>query len=218
MRARNAPVPPCEHAPDLPEVLEPVDRLAPHDDVLGALLTIASGPVDAAHARLTEVRWEAASVDDVELGGAVLSDVAITDLRAVSLMARESTWRNVVIDQGRIASLDALRAQWSGVTLRGLRIDYLALPSAEVSDLLIEDCSIGTLDLPEAQLTRVRFAGTSVDEVDTRGLRSRDVDLRGLEALSFTDVRGLAGATLDARQAELHAAAFADALQIRIAG
>ena len=78
-------------------------------------------------------------------------------------------------------------------------------------------CEIGTLDVPEARLTRVRFDDARADEVDTRGLRSTDVDLTGLEALSFTDPRGLAGAWLSPRQSELHAASFAHALGIRIA-
>lgn len=55
------------------------------------------------------------------------------------------------------------------------------------------------------------------DEVDTRGLRATDLDLRGLEALAYTDPRGLAGATLEARQAEVHAVALAHALGIRVA-
>lgn len=47
-----------------------------------------------------------------------------------------------------------------------------------------------------------------------RGLRLKDLDLRGLDVLSFTDVRGLAGATILERQAELHAVAFAQSLGI----
>ena len=141
----------------------------------------------------------------------------VTDLRAVELVSRDGTWRNVVVEGGRIGTLDALRAEWDGVTLRGVRIDYLSLPSAALGDVRIVGCEIGTLDVPEARLTRVRFDDARADEVDTRGLRSTDVDLTGLEALSFTDPRGLAGAWLSPRQSELHAASFAHALGIRIA-
>lgn len=69
----------------------------------------------------------------------------------------------------------------------------------------------------EATLTRVRFVDCRADEVDTRGLRATDLDLRGLEALAYTDPRGLSGATLAARQADVHAAGFAHALGIRVA-
>lgn len=218
MARRTSPAPPRDHTPDLPGDLAPRTGLGAHADVLGARLTLPEGDVDGSHARLAEVRVEPASVAQLGLNGAVLSDVAVAELRAVSLLGREGVWRNVVVEGGRIATLDAVRASWNGVTLRGLRVDYLSLPSSEVTDLLVEGCSIGTLDVPEARLHRVRFVDCRADEVDTRGLRAADLDLRGLEALAYTDVRGLAGATLDARQAELHAPAFAAALQIRILG
>ena len=78
------------------------------------------------------------------------------------------------------------------------------------------DCCFGSIDLPEAHVSRVAFEGCRADEVDTRGMRASDLDLRGLEALSFTDARALTGAWLDARQTELHAPAFAQALGIRV--
>ena len=100
--------------------------------------------------------------------------------------------------------------------LRGIRIDYLALPAARVNDLLVVDCVIGALDLPQATLTRVRFEDSRADEVDTRGLRSEHLDLRGLEAVSYTDPAGLRRATLSFRQVEHLAPALAVALGIRV--
>ncbi|MBN9214581.1 MAG: hypothetical protein ABS62_06420 [Microbacterium sp. SCN 70-200] len=90
------------------------------------------------------------------------------------------------------------------------------IPSARLNDVLFDDCEIGTLDLPEAQLSRVQFLHSRADEVDTRGLHAADLDLRGLEALSFTDPRGLAGGTLSPHQAQFHSAAFARTLGIHV--
>lgn len=180
----------------------------------GAEITLPGGDVTAAHGRIEESRIRAASLGRFDLTGTSLVDVEVDGLAAVEVAARDGRWRNVAISGRRIGTLDALRSQWDGVTLRGLRIDYLSLPSADVSDLLVVDCQIGTLDVPDATLTRVLFENTRADEVDTRGLRPKDVDLRGLEALSFTDPRGLAGATMSARQAETHADAFAQSLGI----
>ncbi|MGB4776950.1 hypothetical protein [Microbacterium sp.] len=216
-RRTAAPVPPRDHTPDLPPLRAELSRLAARAEVVGADVTLEAGDVDAAHARLAESHLSAASVGRLDLTGATLADVAIDDLRAVELTARDSTWRNVVVDGGRIGTLDGLRAEWDGVTLRGLRIDYLSLPSASLTDVRIVGCGIGTLDLPEGRLTRVLFEDTRADEVDTRGLRPADLDLRGLEALTFTDPRGLSGTWLSRRQAELHALPFAQALGIRIA-
>jgi len=214
---RGAPRAPRTAAPDLPAALETQTGLGPRADVLGARIGGLDGDVSAAHGHLAESRIDGASVGRLDLTGTTLADVVITDLRAVELVARDSTWRTVEIVGGRLGSLDGLRAGWDAVTLRGLRIDYLSLPAAEIADILIVDCEIGTLDLPDARLARVRFEGSRADEIDTRGLRATDLDLRGIEALSFTDAKALSGATLSPRQAELHAPAWAEALGIRLA-
>ncbi len=216
-RRSDSPAAPRTPAPDLPAVLEPQHGLAPRLDVRVVRVEGLDGDVSAAHGHLIETRVDGASVGRFDLTGATLVDVAMSDLRAAEITARDGSWRSVEIVGGRIGSLDALRGGWDAVTLRDLRIDYVSLPSAEVTDVLFANCQIGTLDVPDARLTRVRFEGCRVDEVDTRGLRAVDLDLRGLEALSFTDAKALTGAWLAPRQAELHAAAFAAALGIRIA-
>lgn len=212
----RGPLSPRVATPDLPRHLDAHRGLVPRADLIGVRVQDLAGDVSGAHGRLAESEMDAASVGRLDLTGATLSDVAVSDLRAVELTARDGTWRGVEMVGGRIGTLDGLRASWDGVTLRGLRMDYLSLPSAELTDVVIADCEIGTLDLPEARLTRVRFDATRIDEVDTRGLRATDLDLRGLEALSFTDPKALAGAWLDARQAEQHAVVLARALGIRI--
>lgn len=214
---RDSPAPPRISTPDLPEGLDDLEEVTARADLLGVRITGLSGTVAAPHARFAESRIEPAAVELLDLTGATLTDVAVADLRTPSLVARDGAWRTVEVSGGRVGTLDALRATWQGVVLRGIRVDYLSLASARLDDVLFVDCTIGALDVPEAHLTRVRFDGCRADEVDTRGLRAADLDLRGLEALSFTDARALQGATLDARQAETHAAAFADALGIRVA-
>ena len=97
-----------------------------------------------------------------------------------------------------------------------MRIDYANLSMSTVTDVRFVDCRFGSLDLPEAALTRVTFEGCHADEVDSRGLRSQHLDLRGLEALSFTSPAGLSGATLTTRQVEQHSTPLAMALGIRV--
>tara|TARA_B100000378_G_C18057334_1_gene414793 strand:- start:6880 stop:7539 length:660 start_codon:yes stop_codon:yes gene_type:complete len=213
-RRRGSLTAPREHDPDLPRVLEDYVALAPREKREGARIVLGDGDVDAPHTRISESRIQVGTLGRLDLTGSTLVDVAIDDLAAIEVAARDGRWRNVVVSGGRVGTLDAVRADWDGVTLRGLRIDFLSLPSAEISDVLIVDCTIGTLDVPEASLTRVRFENSRADELDTRGLRAKDLDLRGLDVVAFTDVRGLAGATIHERQAELHAVAFAQALGI----
>lgn len=214
--ARDSLRAPRAATPDIPDSLDPVAGIARADDLVQARIEGLSGTVDAAHAHVAECVVAAASVDRLDLTGASLSDVEITDLRATELRAVESRWRNVRLTGGRIGTLDLRSAELDGVELRGIRIDYLALPAARVNDLVVADCVIGALDLPQATLTRVRFEDSRADEVDTRGLRSEHLDLRGLEAVSYTDPAGLRRATLSFRQVEHLAPALATALGIRV--
>lgn len=217
-RRTDSPVPPRDAAPDLPAQLDTVTGLTRHGDLLGARVTDVTGAVDAAHSRLTESVVEALSADRLDLTGAVLTDVRLTEPRATEIVARDGRWRSVEIVGGRIGTLDLLRGELDGVVLRDVRIDYLSMPSARVADLRCVGCVIGTWDLPEAEVTRASFEDTRVDEVDTRGLRAAGLDLRGLEALAYTEPAALRGATMSETQLLLHADAFARALGIRVLG
>ena len=210
-RPRTRPAPPRVSDPDLPRHLEPA-TLSRHGDLVEVSVSVGGGSVDGAHARLSESVVEPGAPERLDLTGAVLSDVVIRDLATPELRVGDGTWRTVTLIGGRIGTLDAQRARFDGVILRGIRIDYLSVPASTLRDVEIIDCRIGTLDAPGALLERVRFANTTVDEFDTRALSSTDLDLRGLEALAFTDIRALAGATAARRQIEVHAAAFGVAL------
>lgn len=217
MAARSsAPTPPRTVVPDLPIVLEPVDDIGRHADISGARIDGLTGEVDAAHARIVECEWAESMLARLDLRGSVLTDVVWREPRITEVVAREARWRDVEVIGGRLGALDLVRAELTGVVLRGLRIDYLSLASATVTDLRLIDCRIGTLDLPEAQLQRVAFEACVADEVDCRGMRTSDVDLRGLEALAFTDYAALRGVALDVEQARAHAVALAATLGIRV--
>ncbi len=210
------PAPPRSSAPDLPAVLDAAARVERRSVLTAVRLSGLTGHIDAAHSHIVESLWDAPAADLLDLTGAVLTDVRLTDPRITELVAREGRWRDVEIVGGRIGTIDLLRAELDGVVLRDVRIDYLAMPSAHVAHVRVIDCEIGTLDLPEARIDRVAFERSRVDEVDTRGMRAAHLDLRGLAALSYTDPPALRGATLTPAQAETHAAAFAAALGIRL--
>jgi len=158
----------------------------------------------------------AASVSRLDLTGATLSDVDIADLRATELVARNSRWTTVRLTGGRIGTLDLTGAELRGVELRGVRIDYLSLRGADASDVLIADCTVGTIDLPLATLSRAAFPGTHADEVATDALRAQHVDLRGLDALTFTSPESLRGTTLSEQQVDALAVPLARALGIDV--
>lgn len=212
-RTPESPAAPRVSPPDLPPVLEAgfPRRSA---DLIAARLDL-DGTVDLAYATLEQciVRADAETVD---LTGATLIDVDLPGVRIASLRLRDAGVRRLRISGGRIGTLDLSEARVSELELRDVRIDYLNLGAAKVTDLEVSGCAIRTIDMPQAELTRVRFTATASDEVDPRGMRAKDLDLRGLDALSFLDANSLRGATLTSFQVQQLAPVIAAGLGIQI--
>jgi uncharacterized protein YjbI with pentapeptide repeats len=216
MAQRSRPIAPRLSAPDLPTHLEDGPALSRGGDHFQMRWTSLDAQTDAAHTALTECAVTGAAVERLDLTGATLVDVDVSDVRATTVSARSARLRRVRITGGRIGTLDLSDAEIDDVHLRGVRIDYASLAGARITDLLIADCTIGTLDLPQAVVARTAFTESRADEVDTRGLRAKDLDLRGLEASSFVDAASLRGVTLSSRQIEYLAPALAAAVGIHV--
>ena len=212
-RSPESPAAPRVSPPDLPETLTPAEP-ARSADLLASRLALA-GDVDLAHATLEQcvVTADAGTID---MTGADVMDVDFTGIRAASLKLRDAGIRRVRITGGRIGTLDLSTTRIAELELRDLRIDYLNLGAAKATDILIADCTIRALDVPQAQLTRVRFDDCRSDEVDPRGLRAKDVDLRGLDALAFIDTNSLRGVTLTTFQVQQLAPILAAGVGIEV--
>lgn len=205
--------PPLVSAPDLPETLSPTAP-ARSAELFSAIIALTDS-TDLAHSSIAQCRIEGTATD-ADLRGATLMDVELNEVRVADLQARDANLRRVRISGGRIGTLNLTDARIDELELVGVRIDYLTLAAAKAVDVRITDCQITALDLPGATLTRLAFTDSRSDEVDTRGLRAQDLDLRGLDALSFLDVASLRGTTLTFRQVELLAPAFAAAAGIAL--
>lgn len=209
----DSPAPPRVSPPDLPPHLQAASP-ARSADLIAARLELA-GTADLAYASLEQCAV-VADADEIDLGGATLIDVAVTDARVASLRLRDSGLRRVRITGGRIGTLDLGTARIDELELRDVRIDYLNLAGAKAVDVDVTGCSIRTLDMPQAELRRVRFTDTRSDEVDPRGMRAVDVDLRGLDALAFLDASSLRGTTLSGFQVQQLAPVLAAAIGILV--
>ena len=207
------PRPPVVSAPDLPDELAAADA-ARHGDLLAARIECA-GETDLSHSSLEQCRLGGVAAR-VDVLGATLLDVEVSELRTAVLSLRETTARRLRIIGCRIGTLDLSDARAAELEIRASRIDYLTVGGARIEDAVIVGTRFQTLDLPQATLTRVRFDDCRVDEVDSRGMSATDLDLRGLDALSYLDVNALRGATLTTRQVELLAPAFAASLGIDV--
>lgn len=212
-RTTESPAAPRVSPPDLPDELVPASP-ARSADLLAARLEL-TGDVDLAYASLEQCTMRA-DADAVDLTGATLLDVAMTHVRIAALKLRGAGVRRLQIVGGRIGTLDLSGSRIDELELRDLRVDYLNLGAARATDVQISGCRIRTIDLPQAELTRVRFEATSTDEVDPRGMRAVDVDLRGLDALSYLDANSLRGTTLTGFQVQQLAPVIAAGLGIQL--
>lgn len=213
-RVPDSPVRPRISAPDLPVVLTDSAGFATDGDSFQLRITAPDADTAAAHAEVSECRIEPASVDTLDLTGASVIDVTVDDLRATSVNARGARLRRVRVTGGRLGTLDLSNADIDEVELVGVRINYLTLAHARAQDVRIVDCTIGTFDLPQMTATRFAVDDTTADEVDTRGLRAKHTDFRGLDAGTISDAAALRGVTLTHLQVERLAPALAVALGI----
>lgn len=211
VRSSESPAAPRVSPPDLPSRFTS-GQPGRNADLIAAQLDL-SGSVDLAHASLEQCLL-AVDVDTLDLTGATILDVDVRGIRAASMPMRNSSIRRLRITGGRIGTLDLSGARIDELELRDLRIDYLNLGGARGTDILMADAMIRTLDMPQAVLTRVRFEDCRSDEVDPRGLRAKDVDLRGLDAMAYVDANGLKGVTLSEHQVQLLAPALAAGIGI----
>lgn len=212
-RNTDSPIAPRVSAPDIPEQLTTAEPQR-GADLLAARLTL-SGDVDLAHSSLEQCVISA-DVGTLDMTGATILDVDIQGIRAASVSMRNAGIRRLRITGGRIGTLDLSGTRIDELELREVRIDYLTLGAAKGTDILVVDSTIKALDMPQAELRRVSFEHSRSEEVDTRGMRATDVDLRGLDTASFMDTNSLRGITLTAFQIQQLAPVIAAGLGIRI--
>lgn len=212
-RGSDSPAPPRISAPDLPPRLEPAQP-TPGADLLQTALDL-SGTMNLAHSSLEQCTVTA-DADSIDLTGATILDVDAKDLRVASMTLRNAGIRRLRITGGRIGTLDLSGTRIDELEIRDVRIDYLTLGGAKGTDILIANSTIRTLDLPQAEITRMRFEECRSEEVDPRGLRAKDVDLRGLDADVFVDTNSLRGTTLTTYQVQQLAPTIAAGLGIQI--
>lgn len=220
MRRRTTTRPPVLERlvlPDLEEAdaaqLNAQDR---HDGLrlVGADLTGA----DLTGATFTECELVDVTTHTTVLQHARLLETRIERLNAPVLDATRSTWRDVELAGSRIGALDVYDAEIRSTRITGTKFDWINLRSSTLEDVLFEDCTIDELDLGAVTASRVTFVNCRAGSVALPHARLEDVDLRGLEMGSISNLEGLSGATLDAAQVTALAPLLAAHLELRIEG
>ncbi|MGO1480319.1 MAG: pentapeptide repeat-containing protein [Brachybacterium sp.] len=201
--------------------LEPAaaEQLVAHEHHEGLSLegTDLSGH-DLTGATFTECELIGVTAHSTLLQHARLTETRIERLNAPVLDATRSAWRDVELSGSRIGALDIYDAELSSTRVTGSKFDWINLRSSTLEDVLFEDCTIEELDLSGVTATRVAFVNCRAGSVALAHARLTDVDLRGLEMGSISNLEGMSGATLDAQQVTVLAPAFASHLGIRVEG
>ena len=161
-------------------------------------------------------RLERCGFDGASLRRVRIAECRIDELRATSLDAADSTWRDTLVGVRRVGALLATGAAWSAVRVRGGRLDLLDLSGAKLHTVAFEGCSIGELDLGTVEARGLAFEDCRIDVLDVTGARLAGADLTGARIGAVRGVEGLRGAAITAAQLLDLAPALAAHVGIRI--
>jgi hypothetical protein len=186
----------------LPELgIGRADQLGPRVDVdrVGFTDVDLSG-VDLTGGRLEECAITRCRLEDAKLSAVRLLDCRLEGLDTPVLKASRPTWRGVELTASRIGSAELYDGQWRSVRVADCRLGYLNFRQGTLEDVLFTGCQIEELDLAGATLRRVGFVDCVIETLTVKGARMSDVDLRGIDLRTVSDVAGLSGATVGAAQ------------------
>ena len=200
-RRAGRPEPPSDI--ELPVTMTPFPgvALAPHGDydaVHFAGLDLAGQSAD--DAAFLGCRLGRCGLDGVSMRRARIAECLLDELRATSVDAADSIWRDTLVTVRRVGALLAIGASWSSVRVRGGRIDLLDLSGAKLRGVALEGCAVGELDLGTAEARDISFEGCEIELLDVTGARLVAADFTGATIGGVRGVDGLRGATITPAQ------------------
>ena len=164
---------------------------------------------DGSAGRLLECAVVDCRLDGVLFGGTRVLGSELTELRATTLGAVRSTWRDVTFTGCRFGAFDATSSALTDVTFSGGKFDFVNLRGATLTRVVFEDCLLGELHLADAGLQSVRFADCRIESLEMRSATATDVDLRGADLRGVDGVEHLRGTRISEAQLQRLAPALA---------
>jgi uncharacterized protein YjbI with pentapeptide repeats len=154
--------------------------------------------------------------DHLILDAARMLETRIDHLDAPVLDARRATLRDVEVLSSRIGAFEGFDAGLEAVRIVDAKLGWVNLRGAKLVNVVFEGCRFDELDLTDAAATRVAFHDCHAASVAFAHAHLQDVDLRGLEFSSLSNLDGMAGATLSTQQATMLATDLAAHLGIQV--
>lgn len=143
---------------------------------------------------------ERCSLDGVSMRRVRVSECRLDELRATSLDAADSIWRDTLVTVRRVGALLSTGGSWSSVRVRGGRLDLVDLSGATLTSVAFEGCVIGELDLGTVEARDLTLQDCEIELLDVTGSRLVRADLTGASIGAVRGVAGLRGATLTPAQ------------------
>ena len=140
------------------------------------------------------------SLEQVELRAARFLESSVDGLRATTLRAAASTWRDVQASSWRVGAAELWDSEWIGSEVRDSKFGYLNLQGSTLRDVVLRDCVLEGLDLRDARCTRVAFIGCRIDTLEVAGGAFTHLDLRGSTLGTVDSAVALRGAIVDGDQ------------------
>jgi uncharacterized protein YjbI with pentapeptide repeats len=144
--------------------------------------------------------FDRCGLDGVSMRRARISECRLDELRAASLDAADSVWRDSLVTVGRVGALLSTGGSWSSVRVRGGRLDLVDLSGAKVTSVAFEGCMIGELDLGTVEARDLTLERCEIELLDVTGARLVRTDLTGASIGTVRGVEGLRGATVTPEQ------------------
>jgi uncharacterized protein YjbI with pentapeptide repeats len=167
------------------------------------------------------LRFEAARLQRVDLGGSRLAHLALSDveLEGCNLANADvrggSLWRGLVL-RSRLTGLSWTEGLLREVVLRDCRIDLASFAATRLDQVVFERCLLMQADLQEAQLRAVRFVDCDLTEADLTDARFDTCEMRGCTLDGVRGAQRLRGVAMPWPDVLAAAGTFAAALGIEV--
>jgi uncharacterized protein YjbI with pentapeptide repeats len=210
---------PTVKGPELPTRLEPSEPTVLEHDAQFAEAELSH--LNLRDQRARGVTFQGSKLVDIDLSSSELQDLSLLDVsfsggNLANVRAHRGRVERTLLQAGRLTGLDLFDATLIDVEFRGCRIDLASFGSARLQRVSFLDCVMTQTLFLDARFDSVLFEDCDLQEIDFRGVRMSDCQLRRNDLTGMQGVEGLRGAAMAWTDIVEMAGVWATALGIEV--